>query len=359
MAFWPQEGYQYQQTGYGQWPQQDYGQYQQPAYGQGYGQWPQEQQYQWPPQYEPRIEKGKANGKGKWPQQQQPWSQQQQQLLQQQLLQQEWQQQWLQQKGRLQQKGLPRKGKGKGRQPQKKVLRFDLNDRVVCNLGIRWIGGHVVGTDPEEKDDWCYLVKTDPHPGFESRTISVPDDSEHVCVQEVCFAANSRDMTFTKGAAPEVSDKKPLRFEVGARVVCRVRHKADGLENWKAGEVQVVNQKLPEPLDWGDEEEDIKGIFPASVAYSVKLDGGGLVLCHADNYTLIRREGLEPQTLVKGVSKRMEERKDSSGKLVRFDHMTERHRVLDNPESDKEETVVKKETVVQLTDEQKMALFIE
>lgn len=219
-----------------------------------------------------------------------------------------------------------------------------------------------MGTDPEEKDEWCYLVKTDPHPGIESRTICVPEDSEEVCVQEVCFSPGQ--MELIKGAAPELLDKPSFRFEVGARVCCRVRHKADMLENWQVGSVESVHPKLTGPLDWGD--EDIQGVFPASVAYRVKLDGGGLVFCSADNHTLIRREGLEPQTRVKGVSKRMENRKELSGELVRFDHMTERKKRLDNPSSDVKNSVVeladevkKVNSVVELTDEVKKALFIE
>merc|ERR1712187_60504 len=87
-------------------------------------------------------------------------------------------------------------------------LRFSLNDRVVCNLGPRWVGGKVVGADVDNEEDWAYLVKTDPHPGMKSDTISVPEDSEEICVQEVCFSAAS--MMQIKGAAPEVASKQRL-----------------------------------------------------------------------------------------------------------------------------------------------------
>ena len=42
-----------------------------------------------------------------------------------------------------------------------------------------------MGTDPEEADEWCYLVKTDPHPGLESRTISVPEDSMEATISSI------------------------------------------------------------------------------------------------------------------------------------------------------------------------------
>jgi len=100
------------------------------------------------------------------------------------------------------------------------------------------------------------------------------------------------------------------------------------------------------------------GTYPSKVAYRVKLDQGGVVFCHADNHTLIRREGLGPQTRVKGVSKRMEDRKTPDGALVRFDHVTERQKRLDRPNCDNPSSN-KAKTSVQLTPEQKKALFLE
>eukprot|EP00747_Dinoflagellata_sp_TGD_P204121 gnl/TRDRNA2_/TRDRNA2_77780_c0_seq1.p1 gnl/TRDRNA2_/TRDRNA2_77780_c0~~gnl/TRDRNA2_/TRDRNA2_77780_c0_seq1.p1 ORF type:complete len:446 (+),score=76.50 gnl/TRDRNA2_/TRDRNA2_77780_c0_seq1:51-1388(+) len=247
------------------------------------------------------------------------------------------------------------------RNAQQQQLRFDLNDRVVCNIGMRWIGGGIVGRDPEKKEGWCYLVKTDPHSGLESRTISVPSDSEKVCVQEVCFGLDQ--MHHTKGAAPELPDhtaNKSFRFELGQRVTCLVRHQADLLENWQAGVVDAVNPMLPGPGEWGEGDIDgelatsivFRGFFPASVPYRVQLDRGDFVFCHADNHTLIRREGLEPQTRVKGISNRMEDRKDASGLMVRFDHVTERQKCLDNSDS------LANIGVDELTEAQKKALFI-
>eukprot|EP00928_Gymnodinium_smaydae_P045736 TRINITY_DN3044_c0_g1_i1.p1 TRINITY_DN3044_c0_g1~~TRINITY_DN3044_c0_g1_i1.p1 ORF type:complete len:364 (-),score=38.79 TRINITY_DN3044_c0_g1_i1:230-1288(-) len=352
MAYWEQQPGRAQKQ---YWPGQDYGF----GYGYGYGYgngcgdwselawnnpWP--QQYgQWAEQggdwsQQPQYGGGKGNQvQNSWEQQQQGWSQQA----------------W------PKQNASARKGKGKGKGKTTKVLkrelRFSLNDRVVCNLGIRWVAGHIVGTDPDESDEWCYLVKTDPHPGLEQRTISVPEDSEYVCVQEVCFGPGS--MIFTKGAAPEVAEKPSSRFKAGDRVSCRIRSKSDKLENWRPGTVETVNYELPEPHEWGEADEEdendvgISGTFPAVVAYRVKLDNGHFVHCHADNYTLIRREGLAPQTRVKGVSKRMEDRQDASGKRYRFDHMTEKKKDLDVPEPEV------KSSILELTDEEKKALFID
>jgi len=301
--------------------------------------------------------------------QQQAW--QQMAWQQQAWLQQGWQQQqleWQQQQGGQEPQGpqkqrRPQKDRPKPRQQQRPKLRFDLNDRVVCNIGVRWAAGNIVGVDPDCKDEWVYLVKLDPHPSLEGRTICVPEDSEHVCFQEVCFSPQLLELS--KGAAPELpkkTGKTPLRFAEGDRVVCRVRHGADKLENWCAGEVEAENPALPGPLEWGD-EDDAMGTFPPSVAYRVKLDRGGSVLCHADNYTLIRREGLEPQTRVAGVSKRLEDRKGSDGTLVRFDHVTERQKPLDRTSAKAVTAVVQPteepKTAVQLTAEQKKALFLE
>jgi len=297
--------------------------------------------------------------------QQQAW---QQQAWQQQAWQQEaWQQQqlvWQQQQG-WQEQRRPKQEWRKPRYQQSPKLRFDLNDRVVCNIGVRWAAGHIVGVNPDCKNEWVYLVKLDPHPSLEGRTICVPEDSEDVCFQEVCFGAQQLELT--KGAAPELpkkTGKASLRFAQGDRVVCRVRHGLDKLENWRAGEVDVEYPSLPGPLEWG-EEGDAMGTYPSSVAYRVKLDQGGFVLCHADNYTLIRREGLEPQTRVKGISKRLEDRKASDGALVRFDHVTERQKPLDCTSS-KAVTVAVQEpkaeepkTAEQLTAEQKTILFLE
>merc|ERR1712176_835771 len=114
------------------------------------------------------------------------------------------------------------------------------------------------------------------------------------------------------------------------RVTCRVGNDDDGLEAWCLGVVVSVNAPLPAAQTCCDHDHQ----FSSSVAYRVKLDNGSEVLCHADNYTLIRRAGLEPQDRVKGVSKRIEDRLCQDGSRVRFDHMTERQKRLEPPSSD-------------------------
>jgi len=118
-------------------------------------------------------------------------------------------------------------------------------------------------------------------------------------------------------------------------------------------------------LKWGDEDEGIEGVFPPSVAYKVKLDEGGDVFCHVDNYTLIRQEGLEPQTRVKGVSKRIEERKKPDGTLVRYDHLTGQERRMEaDSDSDTErpskvQRVGEPSSVGELTEAQRKALCLD
>lgn len=235
-------------------------------------------------------------------------------------------------------------------------LRFDLNDRVVCNLGPRWVGGHVVGTDADNEQDWDYLVKVDRHPGLLEGSLTVPEDSDRICIQEVCFGVENMEQI--KGAAPEVpldNSKQKLRFKAGDRVACRIRNGDDGLEVWCLGAVAVVNAPLPGPLDWGG--DGLSGMYPSTVAYQVNLDNGTVVFCHADNYTLIRREGLEPQNRVKGVSKRMEDRQCLDGSRIRVDHLSERQRpIIESSSSDSGSDV---DTTCGLTDAQKKVLFID
>lgn len=235
-------------------------------------------------------------------------------------------------------------------------LRFELNDRVVCNLGIRWVGGLVVGTDAENEEDWDYLIKTDRHPGLPEEPLQVPEDSDDICIQEVCFTAEN--MELIKGAAPEVPigmNKQKLRFKTGDRVTCRVRNGEDGLETWCLGAVGAVNAPLPGPLHWGS--GGLSGLHPSTVAYQVNLDNGTEVFCCADNYTLIRREGREPQERVKGVSKRLEERQCPDGSRVRFDHWSERQRTI--VESSVSDSGSGDDNPGELTDAQKKALFMD
>jgi len=217
-------------------------------------------------------------------------------------------------------------------------LRYDLNDRVLCNCGERWLAGVVVGTAARGQDDevFPYLVKTDPIPGAPSSTISVPYDDDEVCVQEVCFDPTS-ELDFVKYAAPPVVNKsKRLRFEVGTKVVCRVRNsKTDGLECWVPGTVSSLWPQLTGDNAW-EMEGGISGRYADVVPYKVDLHSGSWILCHKDHHTLIRRQGMEPQTRVRGISKRMEVRQTQDGQ-ERVDHETERRKIVVEQSDDSDE----------------------
>jgi hypothetical protein len=207
-------------------------------------------------------------------------------------------------------------------------LRFALNDRVICYCGSRWLSGHIVGTAVEEEDDLLpYLVKTDPLAGLPGRTISVPSDSDRICIQEVCFDPQSQ-LHLVKAAATAVpeSSMPKLRFSVGEKVVCRIRNNPqDDLEQWASGTIRQTWAKLPGEQTW--ELGGVSGKYPAVVPYEVEI-ASGHVYCHRDTHTLIRREGMQPQTRVRGISKRMELRQAEDGSKERIDHMTERRKRL-------------------------------
>merc|ERR1719335_80623 len=73
---------------------------------------------------------------------------------------------------------------------------------------------------------------------------------------------------------------------------------------------------------------EVSGKFPGFVPYKIDLTSGGWVYCHRDNHTLIRRQGMEPLTRVRGISKRLEVRKGQDGSKEKIDHMTERRKRL-------------------------------
>merc|ERR1712194_326507 len=138
-----------------------------------------------------------------------------------------------------------------------------------------------------------------------------------------------------------VHKRSKLRFAVGDSVVCRLKNAKDGLERWVKGKVSVAWPELPGPHDW--DLEIAKGEFAKEVPYKVDLSGsdsgiaGEWVYCHIDNHTLIRKAGLEPQTRVKGTSKRLEERTLPDGGKEKFDHQTSRgKRLLEDSGSDAE-----------------------
>merc|ERR1712032_423716 len=198
-----------------------------------------------------------------------------------------------------------------------------------CYCGPRWLSGHIVGTAvPDDDGILPYLVKTDPLPGVPTRTISVPQDDDEICRQEVCFDPYSELHLMKAAAAPAPeAGKRNTRFTVGDEVVCRIRNRPDDkLEQWVPGKVSETWAKVPGEQKW--EIGGVSGDYPDAVAYKVDLSPSGWIYYHRDDYTLIRRKGLEPQTRVKGVSKRMEVRVAKDGSKTRFDHATERGKRL-------------------------------
>lgn len=217
----------------------------------------------------------------------------------------------------------------------RKALRFDLNDRVLCFCGPRWLSGHVVGSAVPDGDRLLpYLVKTDHLPGLPSKTISVPSDRDGVCTQEVCFDPVS-ELHLVKAAATLLTglQRPRLRFAAQDRVACRLKNDPkDGLERWAVGTVSCIWPQLPGELKW--ETGGVVGEFPSAVAYRVDLSAGGWVYCHRDHHTLIRRDGMQPQTRVKGISKRMEVRRAKDGSKEQVDHQTERSKRMLDSDSD-------------------------
>lgn len=211
-------------------------------------------------------------------------------------------------------------------------LRFGLNDRVLCNCGDRWLSGHIVGSAvPDDDDILPYLVKTDNRPGLPSSTISVPFDEDEVCVQEVCFEPSSLpELRLIKAATAIVneSSRPKLRFSTGDNIVCRIRNDPnDGLEQWVPGVIDMTWAEIPGERTWS--MADMTGEYADVVPYKVSLKSGRSVFCHRDDHTLIRREGMQPQERVKGISKRMELRRREDGSKEKIDHVTERRKVLE------------------------------
>lgn len=220
-------------------------------------------------------------------------------------------------------------------------LRFSLNDRVLCNCGARWLSGLIVGSAvPGDDEILPYLVKTDARPGLPANTISVPFDEDEVCIQEVCFEPSSLpQLRLIKAAtAATNAEKRPkLRFSTGDSVFCRIRNAKDGSEQWVPGIVDMVWADIPGESTW--EMEDLSGEYADAVPYKVALASGRIIFCHRDDHTLIRREGLQPQTRGKGISKRMEVRIREDGSKEVIDHVTERRKILsDTVESDSDDS---------------------
>jgi len=207
------------------------------------------------------------------------------------------------------------------------LLRYGLNDRVICNCG-RWLPGHIVGTAVVSDGTILpYLVKTDMFPGLPSNTISVPmDNDDDVCIQEVCFDPREQLWLIQAAAALVHDAKKPkLRFAAGDKICCRVQNiPNDKLEQWVSGEVRAIWPKPFGDLDQSWDMGEVSGEFPDTVPYHVIDTSGRHIYCHRDDYTLIRREGFQPFTRVRGVSKRIENVKAKDGSKEKLDHVTER-----------------------------------
>jgi len=207
-------------------------------------------------------------------------------------------------------------------------LRFGLNDRVLCWCGHRHLAGHIVSTavpDLATKVVFPYLVKIDALPELPSRTISVPKDKDCCCMQEVCFdPATQLDLVRCAASAMIETRKPKLRFALGDRVVCRIQNsREDGLENWVTGFIKEIWPQLGEATwDLGE----ASGKFPEVVPYKIELALGKFIYCHRDEHTLIRRDGMQPVTRVRGMSKRIEHVTGADGGKFCIDHVTGRRK---------------------------------
>lgn len=215
----------------------------------------------------------------------------------------------------------------------KPEYRFDQGDRVLCNVGARWLAGTVLSRDvedPEEPDEekLAYVVKTDAIKGhLESRTVSAPYDVDVVVCRERCFSVES-ELSLAKWAAPVIDRRPSLRFAPGDEVGIRVRDKSDGYEQWIHGKVVEIWPALPKPAQTGL-------LWSAdAIPYKIVVAKGGAFYCHRDDHTLIRLPQNVPRVPVKTISKRFENRELADGRVERFDHMTLRGRIVDISEDD-------------------------
>lgn len=208
----------------------------------------------------------------------------------------------------------------------RKMLRFGVGDRVLCNIGPRHVSGVIVDTAvPSHSNELVlpYLVETDPFPGYASRRICVPQDSEVVCVQETCFDAET-ELDLIRSATQVIEDtsRVKLRFGLGDKVICRVENDAeDWLEVWVPGFVKGVWPSIGE-ASWS------LGKLANVVHYKVELATGKWIYCHRDDHTLIRRQGMQPKSRVAGISKRYENIVEPRGRKFRLDYETGRRKRL-------------------------------
>ena len=152
---------------------------------------------------------------------------------------------------------------------------------------------------------------------------------------EVCFDLLSELFLVKCAALGRITSSRPkLRFAEGERVVVRIRNSNDGLECWCSGRVAALWPQLPGERQW--DIDDITGEFPKEVPYRVDLVAGppNWIFVHWDSHTLIRREGFQPQTKVKRISKRLEIRRRDDGTMEQVDHLTERRKPVSQINAD-------------------------
>jgi len=219
----------------------------------------------------------------------------------------------------------------------KPELRFDVGDRVLCNVGERRLVGVVKMKDVwthgdhgeghgDHGENHCqriaYLVQPDAIPGSESKPmITVWYDDDEVVCRERCF--HESESSLTKWAAPIISEnqRKPLRFSPDEIVVIRIWDTDGGYEQWVCGRVLEIWPSLPEPV--------LEGFLQSAdaVPYKVDVYGHGIFYCHRDDRTLLRR----PENVPRAPGQRLTARFELRERM--FDNLT-LHDTIMQPDCD-------------------------
>jgi len=190
---------------------------------------------------------------------------------------------------------LDRKCEGSSAVRVKKELRFQIRERVVCNVGSSWASGSVQAinqADPERA--WIklpYVVKIDPPM---NRLISAPVDKEDTVCAEVCFRQDKEDyVQFTLFCVPLRHKTSARRFVAGDRVACAISSDESSTA-WAAGTVKEVDLNMAEAAaKLCPNKEWPSG--PPTVPYLVDLDAGWPVHVHRDEHWLVRDLELQPE----------------------------------------------------------------
>lgn len=216
-------------------------------------------------------------------------------------------------------------------------LRFQIGDRVFCNLGapLYFRPGTVQERWVQQQGDWCpYLVVVD----GKSRgdMIAVPDDDDSVCMRETCFPANEFGNSLITHVSKYQKDKRyrKLRFPVGEKVAFRVMDDDDEMDCWIEGTVlkhwvelpgfkYVKEENVLQP--WTQRKMVAPYLFSADFEEAEKC----LFYGHEDDHTLVRLPQNKPRKRVRGIVERFETRSvhNSSGEpndshLETIDHVT-------------------------------------